>query len=85
MTWMDSTQDTYWEMLEILPPAAQLSNGFLIGEPADHRTCTVTGQTDQPRFEAFAERAGKYYRYSRPLTRAEFREAIKKLPYWEKP
>jgi len=30
------SEKKYWEMLEVLPPEAMVSNAFLVGEPTDH-------------------------------------------------
>jgi hypothetical protein len=38
----ECTEERYDEMLGILPPALMLGKGFLVGEPFDHRTCSVT-------------------------------------------
>lgn len=76
ITWNKTTKDTYWEILEILPPAIMTGDGFLVGEPADHRACSVTGDM-LPRYEAFLERHGKHYVASTPLTIPEFRRAAR--------
>jgi hypothetical protein len=60
-TWKESTEKRYWEMLEVLPPAAMTGLGFLVGEPFDHGTCTVKGFT-LPRYSAFAEIEGPVLR-----------------------
>lgn len=45
--------------LEVLPPARQMSYGFLVGEPYDHR-----GENNKARFDAFYESPdGKKYYY----------------------
>lgn len=67
VTWSETTQVKYWEMLEVLPPAAMGHGGFLVGEPWDHHATT-----GQPRFAAYAEKGGKYWKASRPITRKEF-------------
>lgn len=68
--WVEISEDHYWAMLEVLPPAAQKAGGFLVGEPTDHHA--VTGA---PRFSAFIKRGGKHFESSRPLTRKEFATA----------
>ncbi len=84
--WSEVTRDRYWEMLEVLPPAAYLpvaetgyfptiTAGFLVGEPWDHHATTGA-----PRYAAFIKRGtngvkftdAKYYESDRPLTRKEF-------------
>jgi len=32
-----TTEKLYWEMLEVLPPAYQAHNCFMVGEPSDHK------------------------------------------------
>jgi len=34
--WIETTEDMYWEMLEVVPPRAQLSGRFLVGEAKTH-------------------------------------------------
>lgn len=60
-------RERYWEMLEVLPPAAMGGGGFLVGEPCDHHA--ITGQ---PRYDGFREWHGKFYEGSRPMTRKEY-------------
>ncbi|MGH2619536.1 MAG: hypothetical protein ACRDHG_03045, partial [Anaerolineales bacterium] len=61
-TWTEATQEHYYEMLEILPPAIMTGLGFLVGEPFDHNGA------GQPR-----EIGGKFYEATEVLTVAEFR------------
>jgi hypothetical protein len=70
MAWKRTTRDKYWEMLEVLPPAAMSGGGFLVGEPIDH---TPDGW---PRYEAFLERDGKFFVHTEPLTVAQFNASI---------
>jgi hypothetical protein len=71
MKWNKTTEKTYWEMLEVLPPEAMTGFGFLVGEPMNHNA------QGQPCFEAFVEwPKGKFYVASEPMTIAEFK-AIK--------
>lgn len=76
ITWTETTKEQYWEMLEVLPPAAMGNGGFLVGEPWDHHA-----KTGQPRFAGYREtRAGKYYTANRPMTRKEFAAEMLKSP-----
>lgn len=75
ITWTETTEDTYWEMLEILPPAAMARGGFLVGEPMDHHA--VSGQ---PRFAGYIQRGQLFFEASRPLTEAEFRSPSLPMP-----
>ena len=76
VNWQPTTEERYWEMLEILPPAAQTGYGFLVGEPADHRRCEVKGVT-LPRYDAFIETEAGFFTADRPLTFFEFKEAAR--------
>ncbi len=67
--WKEVTEERYWEMLEILPPACQKQRGFLVGEPWDHHA--VSGR---PRYGAYLERGGKFYESLRPVTITEFED-----------
>jgi hypothetical protein len=72
MNWKETTEERYWEMLEILPPATMTGLGFLVGEPMDHRACPVTGNFGA-RFEAYAKDGEKYFVASEPMTVAGFK------------
>jgi hypothetical protein len=67
----ECTEERYDEMLGILPPAMMSSNGFLVGEPFDHRVCKVTGNIS-PTFAAFFQKGETYYEGDN-MTIAEFR------------
>lgn len=67
----ECSEDRYDEMLEILPPALWLAKGFLVGEPFDHRTCSVT-KVVQASYAAFFKHKGKYYEADN-MTVPEFR------------
>jgi len=71
ITWQKTDKETYWEMLECVPPARMAGGAFLVGEPMDH--LAATGES---RFEMFRKRGPKYYVASRPVTIAEFHELI---------
>jgi len=72
--WQASNQEQFNTMLEVLPPALLLEDGFLVGEPYDH--CAGTGQ---PRFEGFVHVGGHYMVGSRPMTTNEFVKELGKL------
>jgi len=71
ITWQDTDEESYMEMLECVPPARMAGGAFLVGEPMDH--LAATGES---RFEMFRKRGPKYYVASRPVTIAEFDELI---------
>lgn len=71
VTWFEVTEDRYYNMLEVLPPAFQRGGAFLVGEPQDHHA--VTGR---PRFDAFKAVGKRYFTASRPMTVKEFKESL---------
>jgi hypothetical protein len=70
-TWTEVTQGRYYAMLEMLPPAIQTADGFLVGEARRHRDCAITGQF-RAAYAAFVEREGRYFEADAPLTVPEF-------------
>jgi len=73
-----TTREKYFYSLEVLPPAYQdgkgfLVEGFLVGEPMDHRTCTVSGLI-APTYAAFMERKGRFYESISAVTIAEYKK-----------
>ncbi|MBR1146689.1 hypothetical protein [Bradyrhizobium sp. AUGA SZCCT0431] len=70
--WKEIDEKRYDEALGCLPPALWLSFGFLLGEPADHRKCKVTGNI-MPTYTPFVYAFGRYYEGS-PMTAREFRQ-----------
>ena len=84
--WTPTTEARYDEMLCILPPAIMERGGFLVGEPATHRVCSVTGHV-RPAFAAFVSMGAdvfeqkmygwrhEFFEASEPLTIPEFRAA----------
>lgn len=71
ITWQDTDKETYWEMLECLPPARMAGGAFLVGEPMDH--LAATGEST---FEMYRKQGSKYYVASRPVTIAEFYQLL---------
>ena len=67
ITWDETTKRKYWDMLEVLPPAAYENGGFLVGEPYDHHATT-----GRARYSAYKQVGESFFVASRPLTRAEF-------------
>lgn len=65
--WCTTTEERYDEMLGVLPPAAQSSYGFLMGEPTDHEP-----STGLPRYSAFVELYGQRYASLQPITVRQF-------------
>jgi hypothetical protein len=64
--WDEVSAEQYDEMLNVLPPIYG-PQGFMVGEADDHDVAT-----GRARYRAFIQVGGKYYRASRPMTRAEF-------------
>ena len=56
----ECSEERYDEMLEILPPALWLAKGFLVGEPFDHRTCSIT-KVVRASYAAFFQHRSKFY------------------------
>lgn len=75
-TWTETTEETYTNMLEVLPPAAWHRGGFLVGEAMDH-----SAKTGRPRFECYKQQGGKYFVLSCPITHAEFCEIFGRTAY----
>lgn len=50
------TPEVYEEMLGVLPPERMTTNGFLVGEPTDHK-----GPGGDARFQLYFEEDGKFY------------------------
>ena len=72
ITWKQTTEEKYWEMLEVLPPATMTGLGFLVGEPLTHGSCPITGKFG-PLFEAYAQVGPEYYVASAPMTVGGFK------------
>ena len=71
ITWEPTTKETFYEMLEVLPPAAWENDAFLVGEPFDH-----DAETGDPRYSAYRRRPGEQYETgSRPMTIQEFKNS----------
>lgn len=73
ISWEETTEDAYWDMLEAVPPAIRWRGGFLCGEPYDHHA--LTGES---RHSCMREINGMFYRTSRPITVTEFRTIMQK-------
>lgn len=70
--WKEVSEERYWEMLEILPPAVMDGKGFMVGEAWTHRTCSVT-KVERASYSAFAEKDGRYYECLDPMSVPEWR------------
>lgn len=71
VTWEPCSEARYHDMLNVLPPAAWIGGGFLVGEPMDHEA-----DTGRPRYMAFYKRGDTYAASDRPMTVREFRAAM---------
>lgn len=71
ITWQETTKESYWEMLECLPPERMSGGAFLVGEPMDH-----LASTGEATFEMFRKQGSKFYVASRPVTIAEFNQLL---------
>ena len=70
--WDTTTEETYYHMLDVLPPAAHLPSAFLVGEPYDH-----DAGNGLPRYRAYRFRGDRYEVSNRPMTRPEFLREVK--------
>lgn len=81
--WVETTEERYWEMLEVLPPECMIKSGFLVGEAANHRTCKLNGCV-KPVFDGFKKvGSGKgeeefFFTTSEPVTIPEFKALMNK-------
>jgi hypothetical protein len=66
------SQRRFDDQLEILPPIAWTSKGFLVGEPWSHRECHVTGRY-LPAYQAMVKRGERYFESCEGLTVPEWR------------
>jgi hypothetical protein len=66
----ECSEQRYDQMLGILPPIVWVGKGFLVGEPADHRKCKITGKTAAT-YAAFFNAFGRYFEGD-PMTISEF-------------
>ncbi len=73
VTWKETTEERYHEMLNVLPPACWIGGYFLVGEPWDHHA--VNGR---PRYAAFGQvgQNGRYVEASRPMTIVELKALV---------
>jgi hypothetical protein len=73
--WNEISEYDYMQALEVLPPAFQRGEAFLVGEPTDH--CA-----EGPRFAAYIAKDGAFWTLSEPVTRANIAKIVSgKLVY----
>jgi len=70
-----TSKERYYEALECLPPAHWDSNGFMVGEPTDHRECRITHVT-RPTFAAFLKFDENYFESEESITYPEFKSYV---------
>jgi hypothetical protein len=73
-TWKQVDEEAYFDALGVVPPAFQSGNGFLMGEPVDHRSCEIHGRI-KPTFHAYIQQGDRFLKSASPLTVAEFIQA----------
>jgi hypothetical protein len=66
----ECSDERYDKMLGVCRQPFGSGKGFLVGEPHDHRKCTITGKI-APTYAAFFAAFGKYYEGD-PMTVVEF-------------
>ena len=62
--WIPTTQAMFFEMLGAVPPARQLQNSFLVGEPARHN------ENNEAVYSCFKMSGGRVY--AKDMTIAEY-------------
>jgi len=67
LEWVETNEEKYMEMLEVLPPAGWQLGIFLVGEPWDHHALTGA-----PRFACYRQDGKQFRASNRPITRKEF-------------
>lgn len=72
-TWKEVTEDRYNDMLNVIPPLAWVSKGFLVGEAWTHKICSINHRMSSA-FQAMVRSNGQYYECLEPMTVAEWRE-----------
>jgi len=73
MTYHDTTEEQYFDMIGAVPPAAYGAGGFLVGEASSFRVCRITGR-EAYIYEAFFDLDGRYRQADEPMTIDEFRQ-----------
>lgn len=71
ISWQETTESRYDEMLGVVPPEFMEGNDFLLGEPQTHRRCRITGRVSGA-YDGFTYKGGKYYATTEAVTPAEF-------------
>ena len=66
--WIPTTEDMFWEMLECVPPRAQIAGAFLVGEPLRHNA-------EGKAVHACFKQVGSSF-FARNLTVAQFRTGV---------
>lgn len=69
LDWIRTTEQMYWNQLEVLPPRRQTRTAFLVGEARSH------DDNGKAIYAAFKEEGGRHY--ARHLTLAQFDELFK--------
>lgn len=83
INWIETTEERYYEMLGVLPPASQGSmigaSGFQVGEAMSHN------ERGEPTFATFKEESrvmgSKFYESSEALTFREFKAVFSDAVY----
>jgi hypothetical protein len=73
--WIETTEERYYEMLGVLPPASQAGAAFQVGEPMNH-------ETGRPTFATFCERDGKFYESEDAVTFRAFKAEFQNAEYY---
>lgn len=74
--WEPTTEKDYWDMLGVLPPAAQAGRAFQVGEAFDY----VNGQ---PTFQTYkVDPEGVFWVASEPMTFRDFKAEFPNADYY---
>lgn len=76
--WEETTEEKYYDMLNVLPPAAMCNGAFLVGEPWDHHAVTGRPRFSCYRMTNFQHEGEKFFKLKGCITHAQFCEMFGK-------
>jgi hypothetical protein len=71
IVWIPTPKTEFLDKASLGKPAAKTENGFLLDEPVDFRTCSVTGK-ESAVYDAYRIHNDSYEKSESPVTIAEF-------------
>jgi hypothetical protein len=66
VTWIETTEERFHEMLGVVPPVAMDGRWFLVGEATDH------DKHGYARYDCYRQQGDAYQKASRPVNRGEY-------------